>query len=497
MNGTRLRSNDLEEDYSDTETPSKFKRVNKPGRPAEAGVISEVYVENFMCHRKLTVKLCRNVNFISGQNGSGKSAILAAIQICLGAGAKRTHRAKNLKELIRKEAGTNCAGAKVRVTLFNQGDDAYMNDVYGDLIIVERSISHRGFNGYKLLDQHGSEKSRSKKDLDAMLDQLNIQVENPVAVLDQEEAKKFLTGKAEDKYNFFTKATDLERLDRSYADIYDNIGNLQAKGESLRTSLTPTYNSLKLLKKEWEAFQELDKLQEKVSELRTLYAWSLYHEELQKVETARAMLKEIEDKCSKRKAEIEKIEAAADAEEEEEKLKENLDALSDEATKAAAVKKDVDEKLRLAYEPIRKNNRLVASFQREILAAKRTHKSAMKALQEARDEIIRAAGSAETEEAKRVSKLKETEEKLSAAKASLESKKKNIASLLSRYEELEPRVEEAKGSTQNTAAQKNIVMRKLKEMQSSSGSSMAVFGQMCVYMYRKVCRFRFLNLFSR
>ena len=33
-----------------------------------------------------------------------------------------------------------------------------------------------------------------------MLDQLNIQVENPVAVLDQEEAKKFLTGKAEDKY---------------------------------------------------------------------------------------------------------------------------------------------------------------------------------------------------------------------------------------------------------------------------------------------------------
>jgi hypothetical protein len=30
----------------------------------------------------------------------------------------------------------------------------------------------------------------------------NIQVENPVAVLDQEEAKKFLTGKAEYKYNF-------------------------------------------------------------------------------------------------------------------------------------------------------------------------------------------------------------------------------------------------------------------------------------------------------
>ena len=45
---------------------------NDPGKPAEAGVIRRVYVENFMCHRKLTVDLCRNVNFIYGQNGSGK-----------------------------------------------------------------------------------------------------------------------------------------------------------------------------------------------------------------------------------------------------------------------------------------------------------------------------------------------------------------------------------------------------------------------------------------
>ena len=44
--------------------------VNAAGKPAEAGIIRRVYVENFMCHRKLTVDLCRNVNFIHGQNGS-------------------------------------------------------------------------------------------------------------------------------------------------------------------------------------------------------------------------------------------------------------------------------------------------------------------------------------------------------------------------------------------------------------------------------------------
>jgi hypothetical protein len=151
------------------------RRINKEGKPPEAGVIRKIYMENFMCHRKLGVDLCRNVNFIHGQNGSGKSAVLAAIQICLGAGARRTNRARNLKDLVRKEAtsGTAPAQAKIRVTLLNQGDDGYKHDVYGDTITVERTISlNGGYNGYKLLNHEGKEKSRCKKDLDEMLDVL-------------------------------------------------------------------------------------------------------------------------------------------------------------------------------------------------------------------------------------------------------------------------------------------------------------------------------------
>lgn len=192
----------------DDEVVVRRKIVNKFGKPAEAGVIKTIYVENFMCHQKLKVELCRNVNFINGQNGSGKSAILAAIQICLGAGARRTHRARNIKDLVRKEsAGNNpSTTAKVRVTLRNEGGDGYRQDLYGDSITIERSISLRGgYNGYKLYSAEGKEVSRSKKDLDELLDHLNIQVENPVAILDQEEAKKFLKGKASEKYNFFLK----------------------------------------------------------------------------------------------------------------------------------------------------------------------------------------------------------------------------------------------------------------------------------------------------
>ncbi|CAN0283545.1 unnamed protein product, partial [Ectocarpus sp. 13 AM-2016] len=41
---------------------------------------------------------------------------------------------------------------------------------------------------------------------------LPIQVDNPVAVLDQENSKKFLLGTENDKYEFFLKATDLGRI---------------------------------------------------------------------------------------------------------------------------------------------------------------------------------------------------------------------------------------------------------------------------------------------
>jgi hypothetical protein len=45
--------------------------------------------------------------------------------------------------------------------------------------------------------------------LDKVLDFLNIQIENPCVVLDQENSKTFLKGSPHDKYKFFLRATGL------------------------------------------------------------------------------------------------------------------------------------------------------------------------------------------------------------------------------------------------------------------------------------------------
>jgi hypothetical protein len=43
------------------------------GPKTESGHIVRIYVENFMCHRKMTVEFGRHVNFVTGENGSGGS----------------------------------------------------------------------------------------------------------------------------------------------------------------------------------------------------------------------------------------------------------------------------------------------------------------------------------------------------------------------------------------------------------------------------------------
>jgi hypothetical protein len=42
----------------------------------EAGQIMRVYVQDFMCHHKLTMDFGRHVNFVTGANGSGRDVIL-------------------------------------------------------------------------------------------------------------------------------------------------------------------------------------------------------------------------------------------------------------------------------------------------------------------------------------------------------------------------------------------------------------------------------------
>ena len=120
--------------------------------------------------------------------------------------------------------------------------------------------------------------SRRKQDLDELLDYLNIQVDNPVAILDQEEAKKFLTGKASDKHAFFMKATELERIDKVFAAIVDRAIELESTMKRLADSLTAKSELVKSRKKIVDEFQAVEELEKKRLAMEVDYAWAFYAE---------------------------------------------------------------------------------------------------------------------------------------------------------------------------------------------------------------------------
>lgn len=74
--------------------------------PQDHGIIEEVFCRNFMCHSKLRIKLGPLINFIIGHNGSGKSAVMTALTLCLGAKATVTNRGGSLKAFIKE--GEEC-----------------------------------------------------------------------------------------------------------------------------------------------------------------------------------------------------------------------------------------------------------------------------------------------------------------------------------------------------------------------------------------------------
>ena len=83
----------------DAEQRRKAGRENKP---AEIGIIESITCTNFMCHHYLEVLLGPLINFIIGHNGSGKSAVLTAITLCLGGKASATNRGGSLKSFIKQ-----------------------------------------------------------------------------------------------------------------------------------------------------------------------------------------------------------------------------------------------------------------------------------------------------------------------------------------------------------------------------------------------------------
>ncbi|KAH8688882.1 P-loop containing nucleoside triphosphate hydrolase protein [Talaromyces proteolyticus] len=247
--------------------------------PADHGIIERVDCFNFMCHEHFSVELGPLINFIVGKNGSGKSAILTALTLCLGGKASATNRGQNLKSFI-KEGKESCT---IIVRIKNQGDGAYMPDDFGKSIIVERHFSKHGTSGFKVKNEGGKIVSTKRADLDAITDFFNLQIDNPMNVLSQDMARQFLSSSsAAEKYKFFVKGVQLEQLDHDYRLIEEYVDQIKQKLSVRKDDVKALQDEKDKAKRRLELSDQRSSLRERVANLRGQMAWAQV-EELERV----------------------------------------------------------------------------------------------------------------------------------------------------------------------------------------------------------------------
>ncbi|KAI4955545.1 hypothetical protein J4E91_001406 [Alternaria rosae] len=241
----------------------------------DSGIIEEIQCINFMCHEHLTVTLGPLINFIIGHNGSGKSAVLTALTICLGGKATATNRAQNLKSLI-KEGKDH---ASVTVKIKNQGPLAYKPAQYGDSIIVERHFNRSGTSGFKLKNVNGKLVTNKKAELEDILDAFSMQIDNPMNVLTQDMARQFLNHSTpKDKYKFFLQGTQLENLNRDYQQIEQSLEAMNTKAEVKEAHLTTLRRDMEALEKKARKAASLQTMRDKETEYARQAAWATVRE---------------------------------------------------------------------------------------------------------------------------------------------------------------------------------------------------------------------------
>ena len=239
---------------------------------SEVGIVEEVHMENFMCHRNLTVTLGAHFNVVTGKNGSGKSAILAALQICLGGSTLATGRAGKMAEMVTKHSGAQYA--IVRVKLRNQGEDAHDFDTYGNSIYIERKILARGGGTWRVLNERKQCKSTKKREITIICDKFNLAPANPIVVLTQDNAKLFLQSDGAAQYKFFLSATDLDKIVATLDSAKEELHQCGLDIEEKKKRLPLLEKKQKAAELIWENAKEVGKLAANLADAKSMEYWS-------------------------------------------------------------------------------------------------------------------------------------------------------------------------------------------------------------------------------
>ena len=294
------------QEYATQVVREKHQQAKERGnRAKESGVIETVTLYDFMCHHYFEFKLGPLMNFVCGKNGSGKSAILTAIVLCLGGKATATNRGSKMASMINHNADRG----RIVCKLANRGEFAYMHEKFGDSIIIERHFARSGTSGYKISGVLNNKVISTKKnDLDLIVDHFNLQIDNPLNVLSQDMTRSFISAKdPSEKYKHFIKGVQLEQLDQDYHLINENARTMIPKLQLAKDEVDSKKQLLKQAKTKLKEAQYQHTLKEQSREVRRQIVWSMVVFDEGRLADKQRTVEQQNEKIQQLKIEVERL----------------------------------------------------------------------------------------------------------------------------------------------------------------------------------------------
>ncbi|XP_063170876.1 structural maintenance of chromosomes protein 6 [Candoia aspera] len=439
----------------------------------EVGIIESIQLKNFMCHSMLgPFKFGPNVNFIVGNNGSGKSAVLTALIVGLGGKATVTNRGSSSKVFVKDGQSS----ADVSVTLRNQGEDAFKPEQYGNSITINQHITLEGHRSYKLKSSAGVLISSKKEELTAILDHFNIQVDNPVSVLTQEMSKQFLQSKNEDdKYKFFMKATQLEQMKEDYSYIMDTKQRTHDQVEQGGEFLEELRKQYLEKEERYRSIAALSEMQNELKELQHQIAWTMVRNTEKKIEEFRVDVVTQEARTEKFVERVKEWQTKVDAAEVKHRaMQDKLEKITEEARtlepSCIALKTEVQAKRKAYNDAEAAHNRSQAELKRLL----KDHEQLCKKVEELKNSAEQISEPEKVEKQKRIDCLKEKLKTLHDQDESVGQQITQFQQALHSYDEDRARLRNEESEVKTILDSQQQQLRQLKE---SKTNSMKRFGQ--------------------
>nr|XP_020028189.1 structural maintenance of chromosomes protein 6 isoform X2 [Castor canadensis] len=463
---------DFDKDGDEDECAVSFTNGTCTLTAAEVGIIESIQLRNFMCHSMLgPFKFGSNVNFVVGNNGSGKSAVLTALIVGLGGKAIATNRGSSLKGFVKDGQSS----ADISITLRNRGDDAYRANVYGDSIVVQQHISMDGSRSYKLKSETGTVVSTRKEELIAILDHFNIQVDNPVSVLTQEMSKQFLQSKNEgDKYKFFMKATQLEQMKEDYSYIMETKERTKEQINQGEERLIELKRQCLEKEERFQSIAGLSTMKTNLEYLKHEMAWAVVNEIEKQLNAIRDNIKIGEDRAARldRKMEEQQV-RLNDAENKYKDIQDKLEKIIQEtnarAPECLALKVDLTAKKKTYNEAEVLYNRSLNEYK----ALKKDDEQLCKRIEELKKSTDQSLEPERLERQKKICWLKERVKSLQDQENSVNEEIEQFQQAIEKYKEEYARIKREELDVKHVL---NYNQRQLKELKDSRTDRIKRFG---------------------